>query len=111
MKILRKKLLKRIFGMVLLSIMMLKVCSFFINHFTSGTDPFPVEKSTEEGKDTKEEAIDKSEKKLLMCNFYSIEHGAFTWISDIPVSLYAHVVQLIDHPIQTVPTPPPDLFA
>ncbi len=95
-------------GIALLSIILLKVCSFFVSHFSSGSEPFSMEKSTEEGKDTKEEAFDKNEKKLLTCELFSTENGYFTWVSIIPVSICSYVMQIVEHPLKTVPTPPPD---
>jgi len=110
MKLLRKKLLKNIFGVTLLSIMLIKVFSFAISHFSSCHDTFAIEKSAEEGKDTKEEPLDKKEKKLLTYGLYSIDHGHDLWINDLPLSMYAYIMQIGSHPLKTVPTPPPDRF-
>lgn len=94
--------------MVLLSIMLLKVCSFAISHFSSCGDTLAVEKNAEEGKDTKEEALEKNEKKLLTCEFTALNDGHILWISRLPLSSYSYIKQIGSHPVKTVPTPPPD---
>lgn len=108
MKVLRKKLLKRIFGMALLSIMLLKLGAFSISHFSSCNDTFAVEKNAEEGKDTKEAAADKNEKKLLTYLFSSSDHGHLLWINYLPVSVCSYLMRMDSHPLKAVPTPPPD---
>jgi hypothetical protein len=108
LKFLRKRLIKNIFGMVLLSIMLLKLGAFVISRFSSCVDPVAVEKSAEEGKDTKEEATDKSEKKQLTCEFSFIAHGHLFWSHHLPQRIYSYKMQIGSHPLKTVPTPPPD---
>lgn len=110
MKVLRRKLLKKIFSMALLSIMLLKLCAYSISHFSSCNDTFAVEKNVEEGKDTKE-SLDKNEKKLLTYLFASSDHGHLLWINYLPISVCSHKMQIGTHPIKTVPTPPPDRLA
>ncbi|SEA65055.1 hypothetical protein [Pedobacter hartonius] len=94
--------------MTLLMIMLLKVCAISISHFRPSTDPFAVEKNAEEGKDTKEEALDKNEKKLLTCEFSCTDHKHFLWISHLPLNAYSYKMKIGSHPLKTVPTPPPD---
>ncbi|CAM4075734.1 hypothetical protein SAMN06265348_102311 [Pedobacter westerhofensis] len=110
MKILRKNLFKTAFGIILLSIMLLKVCALSVSHLKSCSDPFAVEKNAEEGKDTKEEAFDKNEKKMLSCEFIYLDQGHLLWISHLPLSRYSYIMQIGSHPVKSVPTPPPDLF-
>ena len=110
MKEFRKRWLKSLLGMAVLCMMTLKVCTFFINHFISSTDPISLEKSAEEGKNSNEESFDKQDKKLLNCKFYSFEHGHFIWIIPTPVSKSSYVMPVMDHPLITVPTPPPDFI-
>jgi hypothetical protein len=107
----RIKSLRNILGIVLLSIMLLKLCALSISHFSLSTDPIAVEKNTEEGKDTKEEAADKNEKKLLSCEFIYLDHGQVIWVNPLPLSMYSYIMQIGSHPLKTVPTPPPDLCA
>ena len=94
--------------MTLLSIMLIKVCSFAISHFSACQDTLAVEKCADESKDTKEEPLDKKEKKLLTYGLYSIDHGHYLWIDHLPLSRYAYTMQIGSHPLKTVPTPPPD---
>lgn len=108
MKPLRKKLLKNIFGVALLSIMLLKLGAFVISRFSPCIDPIAVEKSAEEGKDTKEGATDKNEKNLLTCEFSFIAHGHVFWSNHLPQRIYSYKMQIGSHPLKTVPTPPPD---
>jgi len=108
MKLLRKKLLKKIFGVTLLSIMLLKICAFSISHFSSCLDTLAIEKSAEEGKDVKEEPIDKKEKKLYTYTFSYIDHGHLLWSDNLPLGMYSYIMQIGSHPLKTVPTPPPD---
>jgi hypothetical protein len=109
--IFRIKSLKTIFGVLLLSIMLLKVCALSISHFSNCSDPFAVEKNSEEGKDTKEEAADKNEKKQLSCEFIYLDHGHLLWVNHLPLSTYSYIMQIGSHPLKTVPTPPPDNLA
>ncbi|WP_442588800.1 hypothetical protein ACSBL2_22450 [Pedobacter sp. AW31-3R] len=108
MNILRNKLLKHLFGLTLISIMALKVCVFSISNFSSSRDPLAVEKSAAESKEAKEEAIEKTDKKLLTCQFSCIDHGHFLWTSHLPVSIYSYKMKIGNHPLITVPTPPPN---
>lgn len=108
MKILRKKLLRNIFSMALLSIMLLKLGAYAISHFSPCTDPLAVEKSAEEGKDNKEAAADKNEKKLLTCELSFFDHGHLLWISHLPLRIYSYKMLIGSYPLKTVPTPPPD---
>lgn len=108
MKLLREKLFKRIFGLALLSIMLIKICAFSISHFYSSIDPLAVEKSAEEGKDVKEEAADKKEKKLYTQEFTCLNHGHILWISHLPRGIYSYILQIGSQPLKTVPTPPPN---
>jgi len=110
MNVLRKNLLKNIFGVALLFMMLLKVCAFYVSHFSPSANSFAVEKNVEEGKDAKEEALDKNEKKLLTCVFFSIDQGHLIWVSRLPLSIYSYKMQIGSHPLKTVPTPPPDLL-
>jgi hypothetical protein len=104
----RIKSLKNILGIVLLSIMLLKLCALSISHFSMSTDPLAVEKNTDEGKDAKEEAADKAEKKLLSCEFIYMDHSHELWVNPLPLSMYSYIMQIGSHPLRTVPTPPPD---
>lgn len=108
MKILRINTLRNIFGIALLCVMLLKVCAVSISHFSSSADPCAVEKNAEEGKDAKEEAFDKNEKKMLSCEFFFLDHGQLLWINPLPLSIYSYIMQIGTHPVKTVPTPPPD---
>jgi hypothetical protein len=111
MRQLRKKIFKNIFGVTLLCIMLLKVCAFSISYFSSCGDPLAVEKSVEEGKDTKEEAFDKKEKKLLGFSISYIDHGHLLWTNHLPLCKYSYLMQIGIQPLKTVPTPPPDSIA
>jgi len=108
MNILRNRLLKNVFGIVLLSIMLIKMCALSISYFKPCTDPLAVEKNTEDSKDTKEEATDKNEKKLMSCEFMYFDHGHLLWVNPLPLSIYSYIMQIGSHPLKTVPTPPPD---
>lgn len=107
MKILRTKLLKTLFGATLLLMMLLKVAAPSLSHFSCLSDPLALEKSAEEGKETKE-ALDKTDKKLLNCVFTCIAQGNLLWINRMPASIYSYKMQIGSHPLRTVPTPPPD---
>lgn len=107
-KLLRGKLFKNIFGVALLSIMLIKICAFSISHFSSSFDPLAIEKSAEEGKDAKEEPADKKEKKLMSYSFSCIDHGHLLWSNHLPLNRYAYIKEIGIHPVKTVPTPPPD---
>lgn len=108
MKLLRGKLFKNIFGLALLSIMLIKICAFSISHFYSSADPLAVEKNAEEGKDVKEEATDKKEKKLYTQGFTCLDHGHILWINHLPHSIYSYILQIGSQPLKAVPTPPPN---
>lgn len=108
MELLRNQLLKNVFGVLLLSIMLLKVCAFSISYLSSSLNPLAIEKSAEEGKDLKEEAFDKKEKKMLTFGFSYIDHGHDIWVNPLPLSMYSYIMQMGSHPLKTVPTPPPD---
>ena len=108
MRLLRKKLLKNICGVTLLSIMLLKICAFSISHFSSCLYSLAIEKCAEEGKDVKEEPVDKKEKKLYTYALFYIDHGQLLWISNSPLCMYSYSMQIGSHPLKTVPTPPPD---
>lgn len=110
MKLLRKKSSKSLFGIILLSVMLLKVCAFSISLFSSCADPLAVEKSIEEGKDTKEEPVDKKEKKLFSHIFLHTDHGQLIWLNHLPLSRYTYIMQIGSHPLMAVPTPPPDIL-
>lgn len=97
--------------MLLLSSMLLKVCALSISHFSLNIDPIAVEKSTDEGKDAKEEATDKTEKKLIRCEFIYVDHGDLLWVNPLPLSIYSYIMQIGSHPLKAVPTPPPDVLA
>ena len=106
--IINTKSLRNLFSMLLLSSMLLKVCALSISHFSMSTDPLAVEKNTDEGKDAKEEAADKAEKKLLSCEFIYMDHSHELWVNPLPLSMYSYIMQIGSHPLRTVPTPPPD---
>lgn len=110
MKILRKNWLKNILGIMLLGIMLIKVCPFSISRFSLSSDPLTFEKNTEEGKNNKEEAFDKNEKKLLTCELSYIDHGHFLWINHLPLNIYSYLIQMGSHPLKAVPTPPPNFL-
>lgn len=105
---LRNNWVKKCFGIALLVMLLLKVFAFSISHFSSCADPLAIEKSAEEGKDTKEGNFDKNEKKLLTCEFFAIDHGHLLWIDPLPVCTYSYKKQIGSHPVKTVPTPPPN---
>lgn len=108
MKLLRNQLLKNVFGVVLLSIMLLKVCAFSISYLSSSLNSLAIEKSAEEGKDIKEEAFDKKDKKMLTFGFAYIDHGYDLLVNPLPLSMYSYIMQIGTHPLKTVPTPPPN---
>lgn len=95
---------------MLLSIILLKVCALSVSHLKPCADPIAVEKNAEEGKDTKEEAFDKNEKKMFSCVFIYLDHGHLLWINHLPLSRYSYIMQIGSHPVKTVPTPPPDIL-
>jgi len=99
------------FGVTLLCIMLIKVCAFSISHFSSSFDPLAVEKSAEEGKDAKEEALDKKEKKLLSFSSTYIDHGHLLWTDHLPLNMYSYIMRIGVHPLKPVPTPPPDYLS
>ena len=111
MKLLRNKLLKNVFGIVLLSTMLVKMCAFSISCFSSPTDPLAIEKNAEEGKDAKESPFDKTDKKLFSCGESYADHVHIFWINYLPVRIYSYKMLIGSHPLKTVPTPPPDYNA
>lgn len=88
--------------------MLIKVCAFSISHFYPSPDPLAVEKSAEEGKDVKEEASDKKEKKIYVSGFTCLDHGHLLWTSHLPRGSYSYRMLIGSKPLKTVPTPPPD---
>lgn len=109
-ELLRKKVFKNVFGVMLLSIMILKIYDFAIPHFYSFIDPVAVEKSSEEEKDIKEEPVDKKEKKLYTHVFTCINYGDLLGGNHLPPSTYLYIFQIGSQPLKTVPTPPPNQF-
>lgn len=108
MELLRKRLFKNIFGVILFSVMFLKICDFSIAHFYSSIDPVAVEKNSEAEKDIKEDAVDKKEKKLYTHVFTCINHGHLLDSDHLPPSIYLYILRTGSQPLKTVPTPPPN---
>lgn len=93
--------------MLLLCVMVLKMCVTLASHFTTGTETYAIEKSAEEGKDTKEENFNKSAKKLLFEARALVDHTHYAFVSHAkPVCRYK--MQELSDPPQTVDTPPPN---
>lgn len=110
MKFLRTNILKTALGAILLVILLLKVCAPSLSHFASCNDPLAVEKNLEEGKENKE-ITDKTDKKMLTCEFFYVRHGHLILADDTKRGIHIHEVQLGSHPLITVPTPPPNRMA
>ena len=107
-ELLRKKVFKNIFGMMLFSVMFLKIYDFAVPHFYAFIDSVGIEKSTEEEKDVKEEAVDKKEKKLYTHVFTCINQGHLLCSNHLPPSTCLYLLQIGNQPLKTVPTPPPN---
>lgn len=108
MELLREKIFRNIFSVLLFSFMFLKIYDFSISHFYSFIDPVAVEKNSEEEKDLKEEAADKKEKKLYTYEFSCINQGHLLSGDHLPASRYPYILQIGSQPLQIVPTPPPN---
>jgi len=107
MSLLRKKLVKGIFGCLLLSILLLKFFAFSISYLSSSASSYSIEKSAEENRD-KEESFDNAKKKLMLYETSVTDHDHDLWSSNIPIRIPVYRIIMGNFPPRNVPTPPPD---
>ncbi|MBS7562816.1 hypothetical protein KHS38_00230 [Mucilaginibacter sp. Bleaf8] len=111
MSVFRKNILTSLISIILLSVFAFKTGAPFIHHLSKAeTDPISVEKNTEDGKDTKEDLFDKSEKKIFSCDYYTDLHVPLEMISDMESKFSCDSHPPVQAPHRTVPTPPPDFL-
>ena len=108
MKELRNNLLKRIFGIVLLTIFAIKMCAFSISSFSCTQDASAIEKYATENKEKEEEAFEKSKKKLMLYESPVIDHEHPLWTNHLPVRIHDYRMRIGNPPPRNIPTPPPD---
>lgn len=106
-RVLRNNLFKSIFALALLSILALKVFAFSISHFAS-SNPYSIEKNTEENKDKEEEAFDKAKKKLMLYESSVMGSEHPLWANHLPIRTKPYRLRIGNFPPKHVPTPPPD---
>ncbi|WP_158826180.1 hypothetical protein [Mucilaginibacter lacusdianchii] len=93
---------------MLLSVFALNAGALFIHHFTkSNTDPISLEKNAEDGKDTKEDFLDKTEKKIYSCDYHSYLYAPLALVGSVKSHISFYYLNTVQDPPQTVPTPPP----
>jgi len=110
MGILRHKFLKGSFGILLLSILLLKFCAFSISAFSSSANAYSIEKSSEDNKDKEEESFDKAKKKLLHHESLVIVYEHPEGTKNLPLHALFYRLRIGAFPTRNVPTPPPDIL-
>ncbi|RQO64132.1 hypothetical protein DBR40_26465 [Pedobacter sp. KBW01] len=111
MRLLRKNLLKKIFGIMVLVLFATKFFTSAITILLSTDYAYAIEKSGEENKAKEEESFEKLKKKLLL-----YESSDLTGLNPTPgdclaINQYLYGLRLCSSPARNVPTPPPDLTA
>ncbi|WP_316829245.1 hypothetical protein [Pedobacter aquatilis] len=108
MRLLRKNLLRSIFGLMILSLMTLKFSLFSISTICGSKSSYAIEKSTEESKEKEDESFEKVKKKLLLYETLCIESLTPSLIKGSKANKYTHWLRLLSFPARNVPTPPPN---
>ncbi|WP_316796987.1 hypothetical protein [Pedobacter agri] len=110
MRDLRYNFTKSIFGILLLSMLMLKFFSYSISSFSSSLSAYSIEKNAEDNHDKEEESFDKAKKKLQLYESSSIIHEGLHYFNRLPLPTETYKGSVIIFLPRNVPTPPPDYF-
>ncbi|OJW13277.1 MAG: hypothetical protein C0154_04070 [Mucilaginibacter sp.] len=107
---LRRTPVKGILGLLLITVLAVKSCDLFIDHYFAFSKAVSVENSTDDNHHcTGEDSFEKSTKKLYSCFGSTDLFPSFTWVTALSVHWDVYSFSIFTEPLRVVLTPPPNL--